>query len=92
MTTKTYAGPERRQMNGEMKQIAHEAGREGARECLTLLGVDVKKPLEMQQDFAHLRKLRQASEDISKQAKRVSIGVLVTGVLGAIYLALKNPQ
>ncbi len=85
-----YSGPERRTINGELKQLAQEAGREGARECLTLLGADVNNPLEMQQDFAHVRKSRKASEAMGKQAKLVTIGVLVTGTLGAIYMAIKE--
>ncbi len=51
---------------------------------LQAMGVDVKNPLEMQQDFAHLRTRRLDREDTVKAAKDASIRFALTGVLAAV--------
>ncbi len=86
----TYTGKDRRKLNGEHQAIAKEAGREGAREVLVLLGVDVDNPRETQQDFAHLHRQRLASEEVGKHVRKATIGVVVAGVLGAVYMAFGN--
>ena len=84
-----YKGPDRRQeLNGEARRIAREAGAEGARECMTLMGCDIEQPLEMQADFLHLRQHRVGSETAKKTIRRTGLVVVVTGGLGVIGKAL----
>lgn len=51
---------------------------------LQAIGVDVKNPLEMQQDFAHLRTRRLDREDTVKSAKDAAVRFSLTGLLAAI--------
>lgn len=86
----TWEGEDRRTVNGELKQVAQEAGREGAKEVLELLGADVSSPIDMQQDFAHLRQHRVAKDAMGKVVKRAAVGTLVTAGVGTAFLLLKD--
>lgn len=49
------------------------------------LGVDTSDPLEMQADFAHLRKWRQSVEQVRSVSIKTAVAVIVTGLLGALW-------
>lgn len=76
----------------EIKQVAETAAKEAVRETLLMMGVDVSKPeavTEMQADFNHVRKWRKSVETVQRQSLITAVGVLVSGAIGALYMAFK---
>ena len=59
-------------------------------ETLITLGVDITEPIEVQADFRHLRAWRQSSDTIKRQGLMTAVGVLVIGLLGLIWAAIKG--
>lgn len=77
----------------EIKHIADESARTALREMLTMMGVDATDPkamLEMQQDFAHLRIWRESVETMRTKGLMVATGIIVTGIIGAMWMAIKG--
>ena len=70
----------------EMRVIVKSA----VHETLTQLGVDTSSPLEMQRDFQHLRDWRMAQEVIRRKGYMTLVGVLLTGVLGLVWIGFKD--
>lgn len=73
----------------DIKTIAEAAARQAVVETFVTLGVDAKNPeavITMQKDFAHLRLWRESIDTVKKQSLRTAVGVIMTGVLGAIYM------
>lgn len=71
----------------EVKKVAKAA----VMETLLLMGCDVSNPeavTEMQADFKHVRVWRKSVEAVQRQAIFSTIGVFISGVAGALYLAL----
>lgn len=81
--------------NAELQALADAAAKKAIEELFVKLGVDLKDPLAVQMDFAHLRRQRQASEEVSKLAMRTVWGLVITGGIGllitGIKLAIKTP-
>lgn len=71
------------------REEIQEIVRETVRECLTSLGVDQNDPLETQRDLAWLRDLRKASASARAKAGTALLGVLVSAVLGALWVGLR---
>jgi hypothetical protein len=59
-------------------------------ETLTKLGIEAADPLEAQKDFQHLRAWRTSSETVKRQGLMTAVGILITGLLGLIYLAVRG--
>ncbi|MCX5581502.1 hypothetical protein [Kaistia terrae] len=59
-------------------------------ETLLALGIDTDEPLEAQKDFQHLRAWRTSSETVKRQGLMTAVGILITGLLGLIYLAVRG--
>ncbi len=59
-------------------------------ETLLALGIDTDEPLEAQKDFQHLRAWRTSSETVKRQGLVTAMGILITGLLGLIWLAIQN--
>ncbi len=59
-------------------------------EMLTSMGMDHEDPLEMQRDFQHLRDWREASEAVKKKGMMTLVGILVVGILGALWIGFKD--
>jgi hypothetical protein len=55
---------------------------------LLKLGIDATDPLEFQADMQHLRAWRQSVNTVKRQSLMTAIGILTTGILGLIYMAL----
>ena len=76
----------------EVKRIAREAARCAVQETFLALGVNMKEPLEVQQDFAWLRNRRMLEGKISTRARltivTTVIGLVITGALAAFWSAL----
>lgn len=60
------------------------------KETLLALGIDTDEPLEAQKDFQHLRAWRQSSDTVKSQGLVAAVGILVTGILGLVWIALKG--
>lgn len=74
----------------ELEEIARMAADKAVAEMLVKLGIDTTDPFEMQRDFQHLRSWRVSSETIKTKAVIAAIGILIAGVCGAIWLAIKG--
>jgi hypothetical protein len=59
-------------------------------ETLLALGIDTDEPLEAQKDFQHLRAWRTSSETVKRQGFVTAVGILVTGIFGLIWLAIRG--
>lgn len=79
--------------DAEIQDIATAAADAAVRKLLLTMGVDAsddKAMIEMQRDFAHMRSWRKSVETVRKQTLMVSVGVIVSGVLGLIYMAFQR--
>ena len=63
---------------------------ETVKATLTSIGVDVEDPIIMQKDFAHLRSWRVSTEEVKRKSFAALITIIITGVVGALWLAIKN--
>ena len=74
----------------EARTIARAAAKEAVHETLELLGMDVNDPREAQRDFAFVRSWRTSSEAVKRQGLLAAVTVLIAGILGLIWMAVKN--
>lgn len=73
-----------------LEALARLAGREGAKEALVIMGLEVSNPMETQRDFAHLRMWRRISEKIF-QTWIVSFCLAIGATLASlIWLGFKT--
>jgi len=56
---------------------------------LTTFGMDDKDRVELKADFSHLRRWRKSVEQAQSYTFKAIITVIVTGVLGALWLGVK---
>ena len=73
-----------------LHQAAEEAAEKTVKKTMTALGVDVKNPMEVQQDMAHLRRHRQAYEQVGTITRRTALTVVLGGMLTALWLGLET--
>ena len=79
--------------SSEIQHIASETAKAAVRETLLTLGVNINEPeavKKMQQDFAYLRDWREASGTIKARTITTLVGILVTGGIGAVWLAISG--
>lgn len=74
----------------EAKSIAKAAATEAVHEAFQRLGVDIDDWTEVQRDMAFIRSWRESSEAVKRQGLLTAIGILVAGVLGLVWLALRG--
>ncbi len=77
--------------SSEIEHIAAESAKAAVRETLLVMGVDVSDPKsiqEMQRDFAHVRVWRQSVDTVKRQSLIAAVGILVSGIAGAIWMAI----
>jgi hypothetical protein len=77
----------------EIQHIASESAKAAVREMLLTLGVNVNEPeaiKQMQQDFAYLRDWREASGTIKARTIATIVGILVSGLVAAIWMAISG--
>lgn len=74
----------------DFHKVAKEAAHEAVRETLTTLGVDMEKPLEMQEDFAWMRRYRQMSEKVGSRVIMTVITLMTVGVAGIVWSQVGN--
>lgn len=73
-----------------IKSAVKEASADGIKETLISLGFDVKNPLELQKDLAHLREQRLARDQITKIARRTLYGAAISGLITLVVLGFKH--
>lgn len=56
---------------------------------LTSFGIDEQDRIELRADFQHLRRWRKSVEQAQSYTFRAAITVIVTGLLGAVWLGVK---
>lgn len=79
--------------NSELHEIANRAAEKAVEKMLLTLGVDVSDPdaiIRMQKDFQWLRSFRQSGETIKTKAITTVVGIFITGIIAAIYMAFKH--
>lgn len=74
----------------EMEAIADRAAEKAVSNFLLRIGVEADDPIEMQKDFAHLRKWRKSNEAITLKVLLVAIGTVVSGTLAAVWMGLRS--
>lgn len=73
-----------------MQETARAAARETVEDMFAKLGIDADAPFEVQRDFQHLREWRKSIETVKRQGMITAIGIIVAGVLGLIWMAIKG--
>jgi len=66
-----------------------EAVEEGFQKAFLTLGIDISTPegvIEAQKDFQHVRSWRRAKDTAVKQGIVYTTGVILTGIIGALYM------
>lgn len=58
--------------------------------AFTSFGIEEEDRQEMRLDFQHLRRWRRASEHVEKTAWMAIIGVLVSGIVGLIWMGIQS--
>ncbi|MGX9443843.1 hypothetical protein ACWX0K_14875 [Nitrobacteraceae bacterium UC4446_H13] len=79
--------------DAEIQDIATAAADAAVRKLFLTMGVDTsddKAMLEMQRDFAHVRTWRKSVETVRRQTLLAAVGVIVSGILGAVYMAFSR--
>jgi hypothetical protein len=93
MANQQLPHPERRRARLD-DHYEHERQRELVKqtvhETLLSLGLEIDDPIKMQKDFQHLREWREASETLKSHGLTTLVGILLAGLLGAIWLGIKN--
>lgn len=70
----------------EIRKIVSET----VQETLTRIGIEADNPLEAQKDQAFVRNLRTSTETVKRQGIIAAVGILMAGVLGAVWMAIKG--
>jgi hypothetical protein len=75
---------------GELQEVASMAAKAAVYETLKSLGIDASNPLPCQQDFAHLRKQRIASEEVGKYTRLTLWGALISGAIAIFIVGVQH--
>lgn len=80
--------------DAELQALVHRAAEEAAettvKKTMTALGVDIKNPMQVQQDMAHLRRHRQAYEQVGTITRRAALTLVIGGMLTALWLGVET--
>jgi len=63
---------------------------EGVSDALTRVGIDMGDPIEVQQDMSFVRDWRKTARAVKRKGMITAAGILVTGILGAIWIGIKS--
>lgn len=89
MSENNRPGPEQ-QLQNLTSEEARALIREAVRETFLMLGVKVDDPIEVQKDFQHLREWRNTTESIKSKGLLTVMGILVSGMLAALWVGIKE--
>lgn len=79
--------------SAEIEHIATTTARKAVSETLLALGVNTADPnavIEMQKDFASVRAWRQSVDTVRTRGLTAAVGIVVAGMLGAAWMALRG--
>ncbi len=76
--------------HAELQKLVEEAAAKGTERALIQMGLNPADPIQLQEDFAFLRKQRQASEQIGRHVKISLITVAVSGLISLLVLGLQQ--
>jgi len=63
--------------------------RTSVHETLVTLGMDARNPIQLQQDMAFLREMRQAHQRIRSKGMLVLVGIVISSLAAATWLGIK---
>lgn len=63
---------------------------EAVKQTLIQIGIDHSNPIEMQQDFQHLRAWRKSGQELKTKGMLALLGIFLTGFGGLLLLGLKE--
>ena len=63
---------------------------EGVSDALTRVGIDMADPIQVQQDMSFIRDWRKTAKDVKRKGMITAVGILVTGILGAVWIGVKS--
>jgi len=75
----------------DVDRIATVAAEKAIRAMFVAMGVNIEDHealLKMQKDFAHIRKWRESVDTLTVKGLMVAVGVVTTGVMGAVWMAI----
>lgn len=72
------------------EEEARTVAREAVHETLQLIGLDVNNPADLQRDFQFMRSWRLSTETVKRQGLISAVTVIVAGILGLIWIAIKG--
>ena len=76
----------------QVREVATVAAKVAAKEAVTdileKLGVDTSDPHEARADFIYLRSWRETVQAVRRQAFLTTVGILVTGIVGLVWLSV----
>lgn len=72
------------------KEDVREAVRQGVEDALLDLGIDHKDPLQMQQDFAYLRRLRRGSDMFKNKVIFGTLAAIGTLIVTLIVMGFQS--
>ena len=64
--------------------------RETVHETLIGMGIDTSNPIELQQDFQHLRDWRLSTQAVKRKGLMTVVGMAVAGLAALVWLALTS--
>lgn len=70
----------------EIRKIVAET----VKETLTRMGIEADEPFDVQKDMAFVRNWRTSSEAVKRQSILIAVGVVVTGLIGMVWMVLKG--
>lgn len=73
-------------MRDEIRQQVDE----GVSDAMTRVGIDMDNPIQVQQDMSYLRDWRKTAKAVKRKGAITAVGILVTGLVGAVWLGLKS--
>lgn len=74
----------------EMQTVAALAATKAVQETLRSIGIDATNVLASQQDFAHLRKQRVASEQVGEWTRRAMVASVITGAIAIFITGIQH--
>jgi hypothetical protein len=76
--------------DAEIQTLIRETARTAVKETFIALGADVENPLEMQEDFAWMRRYRQLCEKVGSRIVLSVVTILTGGIAAAIWANLNK--
>ena len=86
-----YDGEDRRKAQEVlMREIASAAAHEAVKETLLAMGINPNNPIEVQEDFAWVRKYRELSEKVGSRILLTIMTLLTAGIAGMIWKSIEK--